>query len=406
MHMKNFNLSEFKNKKTAFVCSGGVVKAAAWHTGVALALDELGFTFKNNKTSRINPDQASSHSHRDYEISTYVGSSAGAMICIYLAMGHTPHEIIQATLGISKSKLRPITYKDILSLKMPIKKPTKTQFYEPFEGLPFYVRNLLKPLANFSGFFTTTGIVNFLKNHILDISKFDEFDPDVFVVATQLDHSRKVIFGKYHYPNPRHDATAVYYCDIPIADAVGASMSVPPFYSPYPIKNSLTNEVDYYIDGEIRETLSTHVAIDNKSDVIISSWTHTPYHFHDEIGSLINYGLPAICLQSIYLMIQKKIVAGRAKHVMSKDLIDTVNDFLKTEKFSESQRRKLLSILEIKLNHRSGVTLIDIYPKHRDHKVFFSSTFSLNPKVCSIAMKMAYKRTMDVFRNKEEWITT
>ena len=42
------DLNELKNKKIALVLSGGVIKAAAWHLGVTLALEELGFSLKNN----------------------------------------------------------------------------------------------------------------------------------------------------------------------------------------------------------------------------------------------------------------------------------------------------------------------------------------------------------------------
>lgn len=75
--MQRVDLENFKNKKTAFVLSGGVVKAAAWHIGVALALEELGFTFKSN----------SSVTNGDHEISTYVGSSAGSLVGLFFASG-------------------------------------------------------------------------------------------------------------------------------------------------------------------------------------------------------------------------------------------------------------------------------------------------------------------------------
>ena len=48
----------------------------------------------------------------------------------------------------------------------------------------------------------------------------------------------------------------------------------------------------YYIDGEIRDTLSTHVAIDAGADLVIASHTHQPYHFQKEIGSLTEHGFP------------------------------------------------------------------------------------------------------------------
>ena len=47
-----------------------------------------------------------------------------------------------------------------------------------------------------------------------------------------------------------------------LSSAAAASMSVPPFYCPYPIKNPITKGVDYYIDGEIRETKDTRNTID------------------------------------------------------------------------------------------------------------------------------------------------
>ena len=40
--MNEINIDSLKNKKTALVLSGGVVKAAAWHLGVALALENVG----------------------------------------------------------------------------------------------------------------------------------------------------------------------------------------------------------------------------------------------------------------------------------------------------------------------------------------------------------------------------
>src|SRR5690606_9404895 len=100
--MNSVDLNEIKNKKIALVLSGGVVKAAAWHLGVALALEELGFCLKSNKNS--SPGQ--SLNQRSLEIGTYVGSSAGALICIYLAAGYTPQDVIQSTLGIKGSRLK------------------------------------------------------------------------------------------------------------------------------------------------------------------------------------------------------------------------------------------------------------------------------------------------------------
>lgn len=390
------DLNEIKNKKIALVLSGGVVKAAAWHLGVTLALEELGFSMKTNKNS--SSDQGINQ--KNLEIGTFVGSSAGAMICIYLASGYTPQDVIQATLGIKGSRLKGITYKDMFYIKRPELKAPKSDLYFPLEGLPSLVKNFLKPFISIPGLFSTEGIRRYLLNNVIESDTFEDFAADLFIVATQLDHSRKVIFSKYNYPNPSHDSTSVYYTGTNVSYAAAASMSVPPFYCPYPIKNRLTNQVDYYIDGEIRETLSTHVAEDNGCDVIISSWTHTPYHFHDEVGSLVNYGLPPIAIQSIYLMIQKKIVASRAERAKAIDILDTVNDYMKMEKFSQTHRREIMAILQRKLNINPKVKLIDIYPNHHDYKLFFANSFSLNSKVSAHAVEAGYKRTMQILSPK------
>lgn len=390
------DLNELKNKKIALVLSGGVVKAAAWHLGVTLALEELGFSLKSNKNS----SPAQELNQKSLEIGTYVGSSAGAMICVYLAAGYTPQDIIQATLGIKGSRLRGITYKDMFYIKRPELKAPKSDLYFPLDGFPSLFKNILKPIISVPGFFTTEGVRNYLLQHVIEKDTFEDFAADLFIVATQLDHSRKVIFSKYNYPNPSHDSTSVYYTGTNVSFAAAASMSVPPFYTPYPIKNKHTNEIDYYIDGEIRETLSTHVAEDNGCEVIISSWTHTPYHFHDEVGSLVNYGLPPIAIQSIYLMIQKKIVASRAERAKAIDIIDTVNDYMKMEKFSQTHRREIMAILQRKLNINPKVKLIDIFPNHHDYKLFFANSFSLNSKVSAHAVEAGYKRTMQILSPK------
>lgn len=394
--MKSIDLNELKNKKIALVLSGGVVKAAAWHLGVSLALEELGFHLKSNRSLSGGKDL----NQQSLEIGTYVGSSAGAMICIYLATGYTPQDVIQATLGIKGSRLKGLSYQDMFYLKRPDLKAPKGDIYPQLEGFPTFLKAMAKPFLSVPGFFSTEGLRKYLVKNVVQKDNFEDFAADLFIVATQLDHSRKVIFSKYNYPNPSHDNTSVYYTGINVACAAAASMSVPPFYSPYPIKNRFNGGVDYYIDGEIRETLSTHVAEDNGCDVIISSWTHTPYHFHDEVGSLVNYGLPAIAIQSIYLMIQKKIIASRAERAKSIDIMNTVNDYMKAERFSQTHRREIMAILERKLNINPKVKLIDIYPDHHDYKLFFANSFSLNSKVSAHAVESGYKRTMQILSPK------
>jgi len=389
----NIDLSPFKHKKTALVLSGGVVKAAAWHLGVALALEEMGFQFKHNKSPTVN----------DFEISTLVGSSAGSLINLYFAAGYKPLEVIDATINRQKAQtsLKGITYSDMLSRKMPDKLIKQFQFYNPFESFPPILRHFTQPLMSMTGLFSTEGLNQYMKDHVIFSQRFEDYVCDMFVVATQLDHSRKVIFSKYNYPAPIHDSTSEYFTDVPVTEAIAASMSVPPFYAPFPVKNPRTGNTDYYIDGEIRDTLSNHVAVDNKCDFVISSWTHTPYHFHDEIGSLINFGLPAICLQAIYLMIQKKIIASRANNILAKDVIETVYDYLISQKFSKKDIDKIINILERKFNYNPNIKFIDIYPDHSNYKIFFTNSFSLAPEKAKTVMTAGYRKALETFKKQD-----
>ena len=389
--MQQINIDHLKNKSTALVLSGGVVKAAAWHTGVILALDELGFNFKSNNQQE--------HSDDDLLISTYVASSAGTLISLLLASGYSPQDIADAQIKSESNKLKKIGYSDVLSIGQILKRKSSSHKYSPFSSLPFPINKILSPVNKINGFFTTKGLRDYLLENVLTSNEFSDYRADIFIVATQLDHSRKVVFSKYNYPSPTHDSSTHYYTGTSIADAAAASMSVPPFYSPYPIFNDQTNEVDYYIDGEIRDTLSTHVAKDNKCDLIISSWTHTPYHFHEEVGSLVNYGIPTICLQAIHLMIQKKIVAARQRLSTAKDIVETVQSYLKKENFPESKIRDVISILENKLDFDARIKYIDIFPTHENFNLFFANSFSLNPKSLAKIVKAGYRRTAEVFKN-------
>ncbi len=56
---------------------------------------------------------------------------------------------------------------------------------------------------------------------------FRDYAADLFIVATQLNHSRKVVFGKYSYEPPPHDLTCQYNNHVGISEACAASTSLP-----------------------------------------------------------------------------------------------------------------------------------------------------------------------------------
>ena len=100
-------------------------------------------------------------------------------------------------------------------------------------------------------------------------------------------------------------------------------------------------------------------------------------------------------------MIQKKIVTARAQNHTAADVVLTVYEYMKNQKFPEKDIRNIISILETKLDYDKNVHYIDIYPKHENYKLFFRNNFSLDPESTSTIVSAAYNRTIEVFNNHE-----
>ena len=287
-------------RKIAFVCSGGASKAGAFHLGVALALKEQGFKF----TGGLIPRNGEVKPPGPMEISQYVGSSAGSIICSYLAAGYSLDNIFNSFLG--RTPPEPIDPADLVPKVLP-----RLTYQKMFKLRPSLAREQIFRLAEIrkavaalmegdfnalfqlkwlkaTGLFSTGGIEAYMRDEVMPSDRFEDYMADLFIVATQLNHSRKVVFGKYAYQPPPSDLNCQYNNDVPISRACAASTSLPIIYTPYPIKNENDRTI-FYIDGEIRDTLSTHVAVDGGADLVIASYTHQPYHFLREIGSLTDY---------------------------------------------------------------------------------------------------------------------
>ena len=117
--MHRVDTQPFSNKKIALVLSGGFVKAAAWHLGVTLALEEMGFGLKsNNKTQ----------SDGIPEISTFVGSSSGALINFFLVSGFSSQDLVEAFIHRNHPQLPPIGYSDIFGIRRPKKEKINPYF--------------------------------------------------------------------------------------------------------------------------------------------------------------------------------------------------------------------------------------------------------------------------------------
>src|SRR6185437_15241395 len=251
-----------------------------------------------------------------------------------------------------------------------------------------------------TGLFSTAGIEQYIREEVLPSNKFQDYLADLFIVSTQLNHSRKVVFGKYSYTPPADDLTCQYDNDVEISHACASSTALPVVFAPYAIPNSEGTPI-YYIDGEIRDTLSTHVAIDAGADLVFASHTHQPYHFSKEIGSLTEHGLPAIVIQSIYLLVEQKINNHIHNKETQRNAIHAVSRYCKEQGISEAHRRRICEILEAELHHRLDVDTIYINPSPSDSQLFFSEHFSLSPHRMTETVRSGFRAAIDALRRYE-----
>lgn len=389
-------------KKIALVLSGGGIKAAAFHIGVCLALQEKGFKFAGGTKEMV---RQNFREDDPMTVRYYVGSSAGAFVASLLASGYPIESLINAfqvgsgaSPSFDKSDLRylkPISYRSIFNLNSSglLKFIPRTILDKTLVrgGLESLLKNGLK----LNGLFTAGGIESYLRKEALLDNDFARLGVELFIVGTQLNHTRKAIFG--NFPESYKTPNTKYINYATISDAVAASTSLPPVFAPYGITRPDGKEIFYY-DGEIRDTLSTHVAADHGADLVISSYSTQPYHYTEEMGSLHKYGIPLILNQALYQVIQQKIARHIQNQADIKSIYNSVDGYLKQINLPAEQREKLLSIIRDRVGHRPEVDYIYIAPRPQNYEMFFVDHFSLNPEILARIVRIGFKSGINVLR--------
>lgn len=368
-------------QRLAFVASGGAIKAACFHMGVCLALKERGFAFQGGLR-----DAAPNVLQPDRTFSVYVGSSAGAFFTALLASGYSLDEIADSFSGAAGGRLQRIAWHQTFR---PVR-PKPARYVRGLFDKKTSVRGIegyLQRAFPGSGLFTARGIAEYLRG-VLPVSDFHDLAPELYITATALDHSRKAVFG----PRRADEREGQYYEDrVTIADAAAASVSLPPIYRPYRIDRGAYP--GYYFDGEIRDTLSTGTAKDVGADLIVSSYTHQPYHYQPAFGSLVKYGVPAIVVQAIYLVIEQKIRLHQRGRQDRELVLQVVDRFFRDHHIDDKLRRLLLDELTLALRHRAGVDYIFIHPED-EPEFFFAEHFDLSRRGVERAVDIAYKHAL------------
>lgn len=397
-----------KKKKIGLVLSGGGIKAAAYHIGVCLALREKGFQFSGGSKEIVQLRKSAllnTTNKKSPLIELYVGSSAGAFVSSFLASGHSLESLITAfQVGVGTDpyykipeheRLKPIGYRHVFNLNsrrilsfIPETLLEKSIFAG---GLEVFLKKGFK----LNGLFNTNGIERYLRKYILDENEFLRLGAELYIISTQLNHSRKTIFGPYLESHKNPTTKHIGYTKI--SEAVAASVSLPPLFAPYPIKKPDGKEI-YHYDGEIRDTLSTHVAADHGADLIIASYSMQPYHFSPEMGSLHKYGMPAIINQALYQVLEQKV----AKHIQfqkqKSDVYEALKKIVAEENLSVDLKNKILTTVKEKLDHNPNVDYIYIAPKSQNHEMFFADHFSLNPQILEKIVWVGFKSGISALR--------
>jgi predicted acylesterase/phospholipase RssA len=395
-------------KKIALVLSGGGIKAAAYHIGVCMALKEKGFVFSGGSKEWVQqkfPTQNVPEEQQKPTIKLYVGSSAGAFVASVLASGKSLESLVTAfQVGFNNSpfyklpkdeNIKPIGYRHIFNLnsKRILSWIPETLLEKSL--LTGGVEVLLKKGFKLNGVFNTNGIERYLRKYILDENEFSRLGVELYIISTQLNHSRKTIFGPFLESSKTPTTKYIGYTKI--SESVAASIALPPMFAPYPIKKP-DGKVIYHYDGEIRDTLSTHVAADHGADLIIASYSMQPYHFNPEVGSLHTFGMPAIINQALYQVLEQKV----AKHIhfqkQKKDTYTALKKSCAELNLPNDTTNTLLNLVKTKLEYKPEVDYIYIAPRPQNYEMFFADHFSLNPQILEKILRIGFKSGLQVLR--------
>lgn len=396
-----------EKKKVALVLSGGGVKAAAFHIGVCLALREKGFKFAGGNSARDRLE----FEGKALTFNVYVGSSAGSVVATLLAAGHSIDAIIDAfTRGnglgsLTKARqldeqpyLKPITYRDIFALNIGAAYPARLlpRIFRKRLNVSGGMESFFKEAFKVNGVFSTRNIERYIRQHVFPENDFTKLGAELYIVATQLNHSRKCVFGPFAETVKGKEIKRANYAKV--SEAVAASAALPPFFAPYGIRNEKGKEI-YYFDGEIRDTLSTHVAAESGADLVIASYSIQPYHYNAEMGSLHEYGMPLIFNQALYQVVQKKIETHIKHQNDVRGMINAVQGYMREQNIAEEHIAKLLEILTTRTNFNPAVDYIYIHPSPQDYEFFFYDHFSLNAKVLAGIVRTGFKSAMNTLRS-------
>jgi NTE family protein len=284
-----------RRSKTALVLGGGGFTGGVYEIGALRALDLLSV----NRT--VN------------QFDVYVGTSAGAFIAAMAANGVTPEEMMRVVNRQVPTPFRDIDVGTLL-------RPNLAEFARRGVVLPWKLARLARELAGQigaisamdvvlgfaeilpSGLYSGAGIEQYVRAALTDPDRTDDFrllEPELYLVATDLDTCERVVFGVNDWD------------DVPISAAVRASTALPMVYKPVKVKDR------ELVDGGIVSTTNLDIAVEAGAKFVIVVNPLVPYvnDFTKTVPGLLgarvrhvsDMGFPQIGYQAFKLLAYQRL---------------------------------------------------------------------------------------------------
>jgi len=373
--------SHRRQPRVAFVAGGGAIKAYAFHLGVLFGLQDAGFRFRAG--TRWNPIEAPPGSR---EIDTYVGSSAGGCVAAGLVSGQDIDQMRQAILGTA-SDVPPFGYRVMFA---PIA-PHPLRYARRI--VRRYKLGILKPahLLDIGGLITAAGMERYFRRHVLPTNRFTDLHPNLFLVSTQVNGARKVVFGPSDsLGESGYGSECAYYDNVEISEALAAAVSLPPLFAPYAITNPATGKVFHYYDGEVREPLSMNVAREVGASFTIASSIWRPYSYIDHVGSLAEFGMMTLAEQALHQSVEQKVARERAHSRQVERALEAIRELGSGYGLVRHEIERIQERVASELQYRK-MRVLYVAPEPRDADFFFQGSFRFSADLVGRCVDAGYR---------------
>ncbi|GIV67476.1 patatin-like phospholipase family protein [Caldilinea sp.] len=276
-----------KRSKVALVLAGGGITGAVYEVGALRAINNI------LRDLTVN------------DFDTYVGTSAGALICALIANGFSPEEIIQ-TLDNRHPEIGGVNVRDIfradvaeylrslLNIPRALWRLGAASLKHPLNiALSDIVWELARVLP--AGLYDSEALERYVRR-ILEMpgrcNRFDFLHKELFIVATELDTGARAVFGQ--------GGKGI----VPISRAVAASSAIPVIYRPVRIFGK------DYVDGGLHGTASLDLAIEAGAKLVICINSMVPLNAERVFPNqhyMRSHGIQAIVNQTVRTLLHSTL---------------------------------------------------------------------------------------------------